>query len=143
MKEDWWELSIVLELLNRVMQLKSCRMNLNLGSEVRTAVSRPSHSASQASQNWLQYGSMFTKLTKRETVYATLLLSLFWILTMWGIWTREINALGWNLTVFTGALILLYTHSREPRRLTKREYVWLVPLLLVALSYSLYDNPFV
>ena len=86
---------------------------------------------------------MITTLTKRETVYATILLSLFWIFTIWGIWTKGVYALGWNLTVFTGGLILLYKYSREPKRLTKHELVWLIPLLLIALSYSLYENPFV
>src|SRR3989344_7039919 len=91
----------------------------------------------------LECGSMFTILTKRETVFATILLSLYWIATMWGIWTKEIYALGWNLTVFVVALLLLYTHAGRSERPGMRESVWLVPLLLIALSFALFENPYV
>jgi len=86
---------------------------------------------------------MFTIVSKRETVFATILLSLYWIATMWDIWTKEVYALGWNLTVFVVALLLLYTHAGRSERPGTREYVWLVPLLLIALSFTLYENPYV
>jgi len=86
---------------------------------------------------------MLTTLTKRETVFATMLLSLFWIATLWGFWAKDVQALGWNLTVFAGGLIALYRYAGDLRRLTKYEYVWLVPLLLIALSYALYENPYI
>jgi len=86
---------------------------------------------------------MFTKLTKRETVAAAILLSLFWILTMWGIWTVEVHALGWNLTVYVVGLLLLFTHAGRSERPGMRESVWLVPLLLIALSFALFENPYV
>ena len=86
---------------------------------------------------------MLTIVRKRETVFAAIFLSLYWILTMWGIWTKEVYALGWNLTVFVVALLLLYTHAGQSARPGAREYVWLVPLLLIAFSYSLYENPYV
>jgi len=85
---------------------------------------------------------MFT-ITKREAVFATIFLSLYWILTLWGIWTKDVSALGWNLTVFVVALLCLYTHAGRSERPGAREYVWLVPLLLIALSYALYENPFI
>src|SRR3990167_1386653 len=87
--------------------------------------------------------SMLNIITKRETVFVAIFLSLYWVLTMWGIWTKEVYALGWNLTVFVVALLLLYTHAGQSARPGAREYVWLVPLLLIALSYSLYENPYV
>ncbi|MDD4319903.1 MAG: DUF4173 domain-containing protein [Candidatus Peribacteraceae bacterium] len=86
---------------------------------------------------------MFTTLSKRETVFAAILLSLYWIATMWGIWTKDVQALGWNLTVFAIAAFLLYTFAGGSKRPGRREYVWLVPFLLIALSYALYENPFV
>ncbi|MDD5102794.1 MAG: DUF4173 domain-containing protein [Candidatus Peribacteraceae bacterium] len=85
---------------------------------------------------------MFT-ITKRTAVFATMLLSLYWVLTLWGIWTKEVSALGWNLTVFVVALVCLYTHAGRSQRPGAREYVWLVPLLLIALSFALYENPFI
>ena len=90
----------------------------------------------------LECGSMFT-ITKREAVFAAILLSLYWILTLWGIWTKDVSALGWNLTVFVVALLCLYTHAGRPERPGARELVWLVPLLLIALSYALYENPYI
>lgn len=86
---------------------------------------------------------MFTTLQKRATVFATVILSLYWIVTMWGIFTKDINALGWNLTVFVLALLVLYTYASRSELPRRREYVWLIPLLLLALSYSLYENPYV
>jgi len=86
---------------------------------------------------------MLNIITKRETVFVAIFLSLYWVLTMWGIWTKEVYALGWNLTVFVVALLLLYTHAGQSARPGAREYVWLVPLLLIAFSYSLYENPYV
>ncbi|MDD4286786.1 MAG: DUF4173 domain-containing protein [Candidatus Peribacteraceae bacterium] len=82
-------------------------------------------------------------ITKREAVFATIFLALYWILTLWGIWTKDVSALGWNLTVFVVALLCLYTHAGRPERPGKREYVWLVPLLLIAVSYTLYENPYI
>lgn len=104
----------------------------------------PSHPSIECfEQRTLECESMFTTLSKRETVFAAIFLSLYWILTLWGIWTREIHALGWNLTVFVVALIFLYIHAGRSRPPGRREYVWLVPLLLIVLSFALYENPFV
>ena len=86
---------------------------------------------------------MFTTVTKRQTVFAMMLLSLYWIMTMWGFFTKDVNALGWNLTVFIVALLLLYTFAGRAERIGRRDYVWLIPLLLIALSYALYENQYV
>ena len=85
---------------------------------------------------------MTAYLTKRTAVFFALLLALFWVTSMWGIWTKNVYALGWNLTLFTAGIIALYLKSQD-RRITKRELVWFIPLALIALSYSLYENPFV
>ncbi|OGJ84066.1 hypothetical protein A2529_04720 [Candidatus Peribacteria bacterium RIFOXYD2_FULL_58_15] len=85
---------------------------------------------------------MLTHLTKRSTVYAAFLLALYWVVTLWGIWSKGVDALGWNLTFFVACMIMLYAHAQR-RSITRRELVWFIPLLLVALSYSLYENPYV
>ena len=86
---------------------------------------------------------MLNIITKRETVFVAIFLSLYWVLTMWGIWTKEVYALVWTRAVFVVALLLLYPHAGQSARPGAREYVWLVPLLLIAFSYSLYENPYV
>ncbi|MBI5793600.1 DUF4173 domain-containing protein [Candidatus Uhrbacteria bacterium] len=91
----------------------------------------------------VSFFSMPTHLTKHATVYGALLISLYAVLTLWGIWSKEIHALGWNVTFFMACITALYMYSHERRRITKQELVWFIPLLLIALSYALYENPYI
>jgi hypothetical protein len=86
---------------------------------------------------------MHNHLTKRQTVFGALLLALFWVTTIWGIFSQGEDALGWNVTVYWLGVIALYAYSSGTKRWGKHELIWLLPLLLAAVSYSLYENPYI
>ncbi|MEY4722649.1 MAG: hypothetical protein RLZZ324_162, partial [Candidatus Parcubacteria bacterium] len=69
--------------------------------------------------------------------------SVFWVLFLWGFWSRGILALGFNATAFLLASLglLLWTLHRQGTRL-KEHLWWIAPIALVMLGFSLYDDPF-
>ncbi|MDD5041341.1 MAG: DUF4173 domain-containing protein [Candidatus Peribacteraceae bacterium] len=79
----------------------------------------------------------------RRAVYVGLGLALFWILAGWGIWEQGPYAMGVNYTVFTLGVALFFSVHADERPLKKTHLPWLVPILLIALSFLLYENPFV
>lgn len=86
----------------------------------------------QASRLWLSHAAF------------ALVLGVVWERCLWGFWQSGFNALGLNAAVF----LLLFTFFALRRRedeLFTRHYskLWCVPLLLIAFSYALYENPFI
>ena len=80
--------------------------------------------------------------TKTEVIIS-LLLSLFFIIFCWGIWTRELFAFGINFTVLlVGGTWFFVYKLRKNSRYSTTDLVWIVPLLLLSLSFALYENPF-
>lgn len=79
----------------------------------------------------------------RNKVLWSMAVSTFWSLFLWGFWSRGFAALGLNAAVFLFATsgLFLWTLKRREVKL-RRELFWVVPLGLVALSYALYENPF-
>lgn len=69
--------------------------------------------------------------------------SLFWAIFLWGFWGREVMALGLNATVYLCLTLGLFFWLMRRRGVNlKKNLYWIVPLLLVSLSFSLYSNPF-
>lgn len=73
-----------------------------------------------------------------KTVTA-LLLALFLTLTHWGFWDKGVLALGWNASLFWLAF-LGFLYHQAPKNLKRRFLIW-VPLTLMALSFGLYEIP--
>ena len=72
-----------------------------------------------------------------------LALSLFWVIFLWGVWDRGVYALGFNAFLFwLSALALFFWVLKHEKHYNSRDLVWLIPLGLIALSFSLYENPF-
>jgi hypothetical protein len=70
-------------------------------------------------------------------------LALFFVIFIWNFFERGIYALGINATVFLLLALMLFLQPlRAARKLTARDLVWIIPFVLIAISYSLYDNPF-
>ena len=73
-------------------------------------------------------------------VFAIITLSILAVLGHWNFWSHGIYALGFNTTAFwLGVALLLWDNN--PNLRWRTDWVWFVPLLLMALSFSLFENP--
>ncbi|MBD3300689.1 MAG: DUF4173 domain-containing protein [Candidatus Moranbacteria bacterium] len=73
----------------------------------------------------------------------TLLASLFWVVFLWGFWSKGLGAFGFNATFYLFFFVYLVIDTLRRRRVkTRKTLIWLLPLLLIGLSFSLYENPF-
>ena len=72
-------------------------------------------------------------------------LALFWVVFIWGFWDKGPLALGINTNVFLllalGLLANIFP-KHQPLR-AKKNLVWLIPCLLISVSFSIFDNPFI
>ena len=74
-----------------------------------------------------------------KTLFA-LLISAFAVLSHWGFWDIGVYALGWNTSVTYLCLTLLLLHDK-PFIKFRENWAWLVPIVFMALSFGLYENP--
>jgi hypothetical protein len=71
-------------------------------------------------------------------------ISLYWVLFLWGVWERDINALGMNAFLFWTFLIALFFWAlRNQGHYIRKDLVWIAPMGLIAVSFFIYDNPFI
>jgi len=69
-----------------------------------------------------------------------ILIAIFAVLTHWGVWQNGVYSMGWNTTVVWFAIgVMLFTKNDQIE--LKYDWYWLLPLALLALSFSLYQNP--
>tara|TARA_Y100000294_G_scaffold105663_1_gene98168 strand:+ start:8835 stop:10703 length:1869 start_codon:yes stop_codon:yes gene_type:complete len=61
----------------------------------------------------------------------------------WDVWSIGVKGLGFNATIFIYVLtaLLVVTRTKE-RPLAYRDQTWIVPSLVISLSFSLYENSF-
>jgi len=67
-------------------------------------------------------------------------LSLVAVISHWGVWTNGVSSFGFNTTVVWLCIVYWVFSSNSNSSLSKSWY-WLVPILLVILSFSLFENP--
>lgn len=79
---------------------------------------------------------------KKPILAASLALSLFWVIFIWNFWDKGIDALGFNASIFLLAIIALFFYTTDEKVAKKKNLLWLVPLIFISASYSLYENPF-
>jgi len=73
-----------------------------------------------------------------------LVLSLFWVIFVWGIWSKGVYALGINAFVFwLFVLALFFWVLNDKKHYCQKDLAWIIPLALMALSFLIYDNPFI
>lgn len=73
-----------------------------------------------------------------------LALSLFWIVFIWRFWEKGVFILGINAGMFFIALLAMFIRQLcRDRHFVKKDFYWIMPLGLIALSYFLYENPFI
>jgi hypothetical protein len=62
---------------------------------------------------------------------------------LWNFWEKFVYALGVNFAIFLAGIVgVCIWQLYRKGKYTARDLVWVVPLLLMALSVALYDNPF-
>lgn len=82
-------------------------------------------------------------LATKTEVGISLLLSFFFVIFLWGFWLRDIFALGINLTFYLTSITLFFvSRLRKNLRYRASDLAWIIPLLLLSLSFALYENPF-
>ncbi len=75
-----------------------------------------------------------------RTTAAVFVLAVLTVLGHWNIWAHGVDALGWNSTVaWLTTLSLLWFNRAE--RSFRRDRCWLLPLIAIAVSYSVFENP--
>lgn len=79
---------------------------------------------------------------KPQCVKHTLLLGAFWVIFLWGIWSKGTQALGVNATLFLAMCLYSLDRYFGTSSPFKRLSVWNAPLLLGVLSYTFFENPF-
>lgn len=86
------------------------------------------------------------QLTKERAVQliACVGLAVFWVIFFWNFWTKGIYALGINAFIFIVLLLGLFVWILFKKgKYDKSDQLWILPLYLIALSFLLYDIPFV
>jgi len=70
-------------------------------------------------------------------------ISLFWVIFVWNFWSEGIYALGFNAFVFLLLFMILFIWMLyRKEKFVIRDLIWLLPIFLIALSFGIYDNPF-
>ena len=70
-------------------------------------------------------------------------MAIFWVIFIWNFWQKGIYALGINATVFLLLLLGLFIWTLYKKgHYTTHDLFWIIPIILISLSYSIYDNPF-
>lgn len=82
-------------------------------------------------------------MKNQKTLIFSAALAAFWVIFFWNFWDRGVYALGFNAAIFDFLLLSLFIWTlRKKNCYTKQDLKWLVPIILIALSYAIYDNPF-
>lgn len=69
--------------------------------------------------------------------------AVFWVIFLLNFWDKGIEALGFNATIFFFLILGLFVWVLyKEDHYTPRDLFWIVPLILISLGYSIYDNPF-
>lgn len=75
-----------------------------------------------------------------QKVFAVVTLATLAVFGHWNFWSHGIYALGFNTTAFwIGIVFLLWDNN--PNLRWRNDWVWIVPVALMALSFSLFENP--
>lgn len=69
---------------------------------------------------------------------------IFWVVFLWNFWDKGPYAMGFNATIFGLMFLGLFVWALYKNNFyCKHDLLWIGPLVLIFLSYSLYDNPFI
>lgn len=77
---------------------------------------------------------------KKQTIITVISISILAVLSHWNIWSIGIYALGWNTTLFWLSVCYLAWENNSSLNF-KRNWQWVMPVILITLSFSLFENP--
>ncbi len=84
-----------------------------------------------------------TNQTGKGGVLWGAIISAFCVIFLWGFWDKGPGALGINAAVYAGLILFFFVRAlRRAGKFRHSDFAWLVPLVLLALSFALYENPF-
>ena len=78
---------------------------------------------------------------KGMLVVGAFALSVYFVIALWNFWSTFVDALGFNSTVFILGFVLLFLASYGITN-WKKHALWIVPVVLIAVSFSLWENPY-
>jgi len=78
---------------------------------------------------------------KNILVFGSLFLAIYFVIFVWNFWSELIYALGFNLTIFILGFLFLFFSATKINAF-KKNYFWVMPIILIAISFSLWENPF-
>jgi len=69
--------------------------------------------------------------------------AIFWVVFLWNFWGKGFYALGFNATIFLFIFFGLFIWVLYKKgHYIFNDLLWIIPIILISFSYSLYDNPF-
>ena len=72
-----------------------------------------------------------------------IVLAIFWVVFLWNFWGKGFYALGFNATIFLFIFFGLFIWVLYKKgHYIFNDLLWIIPIILISFSYSLYDNPF-
>jgi len=72
-----------------------------------------------------------------------IVLAIFWVVFLWNFWDKGFYALGFNATIFLFIFFGLFIWVLYKKgHYIFNDLLWIIPIILISFSYSLYDNPF-
>jgi hypothetical protein len=76
-------------------------------------------------------------------LFLSIIPAIFWVVFIWNFWSKGIYVLGFNATVFGFIFLGLFIWVLYKKGYyTKHDLLWIIPMILIFFSYSIYDNPF-
>lgn len=85
------------------------------------------------------------ELTK-ELIYKLIFclgLSLFWVIFLWGFWSKGIFVFGINAFIFLALFTILFLWVLyKKQKFSKIDLVWIIPIFFIESSFLIYENPF-
>lgn len=86
----------------------------------------------------------YANTLRKKSLYWSAGLSLYAVIFLWGFWESGLFALGINAALFLLGLLFACRGLLPGRALfIKKNLVWAIPFVLIAISYALYENPFI
>jgi len=84
-----------------------------------------------------------SKITNKELILS-IIISIFSVIFLWWFWSKWIYALWFNASIFYILFLWLYSlQIKDKKNFLKDNYYWLVPIFIIVLSFSIYENPYI